>query len=256
MSTHIPEENAAGIGQSFLRLTQRRRLGPSQQSQGLPQPPLEAPYDSAAHIIPLPAPDALDLPDLPLGTAIVRRATLRQYADTPLTIAELSMLLWVTQGIKHIDHERRYTSRTVPSAGARHAFETLLLINRVEGVTAGLYRYLASAHHLLTLSLDDTMADTLTAACLGQRQISKSAVTFFWAAEVERMAWRYGARGYRYLFLDAGHVCQNLYLAAEPIGCGVCAIGAYDDDELNAALNLDGETQFVAYGATVGKRPE
>lgn len=256
MSPHMPEENAAGIGQSFMRLTQRKYLEPSRQSQGLPQPPLEAPYDTTARIIPLPAPDSPEVPDLPLRTAIAQRATLRRYADTPLTLAELSMLLWVTQGIKYIDHERRHTSRTVPSAGARHAFETLLLINRVEGVSPGLYRYLASAHHLLTISLDGDLADTLTAACLGQHQISKSAVTFFWVAVVERMTWRYGARGYRYLFLDAGHVCQNLYLAAEPIRCGVCAIGAYDDDELNAALNLDGETQFVTYGATVGKRPE
>jgi SagB-type dehydrogenase family enzyme len=69
-----------------------------------------------------------------------------------------------------------------------------------------------------------------------------------------RMTWRYGERGYRYLLLDAGHVCQNLYLAAEPIGCGVCAIAAFFDDKLNAALGLDGEKQFAVYLATVGKR--
>jgi SagB-type dehydrogenase family enzyme len=68
------------------------------------------------------------------------------------------------------------------------------------------------------------------------------------------MFWRYPERGYRYLLLDAGHVCQNLYLAAEGLGCGVCAIAAYDDDAINAALELDGETLFVVYAASLGRR--
>ncbi len=68
------------------------------------------------------------------------------------------------------------------------------------------------------------------------------------------MRWRYGERGYRYLHMDAGHVCQNLYLAAESIGCGVCAIAAYNDDLLNQTLGLDGEELFVIYVASVGKR--
>jgi SagB-type dehydrogenase family enzyme len=68
------------------------------------------------------------------------------------------------------------------------------------------------------------------------------------------MVWRYGERGYRYLHLDAGHVCQNLYLAAQVIGCGVCAIAAFDDAALNEAWELDGEDLFVIYLATVGKR--
>jgi SagB-type dehydrogenase family enzyme len=79
-----------------------------------------------------------------------------------------------------------------------------------------------------------------------------SAVTFLWVAVVERMTWRYAERGDRYLLLDAGHVCQNLYLAAEALGCGVCAIAAYDDALLNAELGLDGENLFVIYLASLG----
>ena len=78
-------------------------------------------------------------------------------------------------------------------------------------------------------------------------------VTFVWAAVRERMYWRYGERGYRYLFLDAGHVCQNLYLAGEALQCGVCALGAFDDDAIDQLLGLDGEDQFVIYAASVGK---
>jgi len=71
---------------------------------------------------------------------------------------------------------------------------------------------------------------------------------------IERMSWRYPERGYRYILLDAGHVCQNLYLVAEALGCGVCAIAAYDDDLTNQVFGLDGESQFIVYLASLGKR--
>ncbi|MFH1570318.1 MAG: SagB/ThcOx family dehydrogenase, partial [Gemmatimonadota bacterium] len=83
-----------------------------------------------------------------------------------------------------------------------------------------------------------------------------SAVTFFWVAVPRRTTWRYVERGYRYLHLDAGHVCQNLYLAAESIGAGTCAIAAFDDDALIDILGLDPQEAFVIYLATVGKRPD
>jgi SagB-type dehydrogenase family enzyme len=68
------------------------------------------------------------------------------------------------------------------------------------------------------------------------------------------MKWRYSERSFRYFFLDAGHVCQNLYLAAESIGLGACAVGAFDDDEINSLLGLDGEEQFVVYAGAAGKK--
>jgi SagB-type dehydrogenase family enzyme len=144
----------------------------------------------------------------------------------------------------------------VPSAGARHAFETYLLVNNVEGLAPGLYRFLALSHQLAQVEVETGLADRITRACLDQSHVKRSAVTFFWSAVPYRMAWRYGERGYRYLHLDAGHVCQNLYLAAEVIGAGVCAIAAFDDEALNRLLGFDGEEQFVIYLATVGKRKE
>ncbi|TVP94365.1 MAG: SagB/ThcOx family dehydrogenase, partial [Acholeplasmatales bacterium] len=77
-------------------------------------------------------------------------------------------------------------------------------------------------------------------------------VTFFWVADVERMTYRYGERGFRYLCMDAGHVCQNLYLVAEALGLGTCAIGAYDDDAVNATLGLDADREAVLYIAPLG----
>lgn len=129
-----------------------------------------------------------------------------------------------------------------------------MLVNKVEGLELGLYRYLAVERKLLPLHLNTQICQDVISACCDQVFIGKSAVTFIWSADIYRMNWRYGERGYRYLHLDAGHVCQNLYLAAESIDSGVCAIAAFDDDKLNNILNLDGENQFVVYLATLGKQ--
>ncbi|MCD4689124.1 MAG: SagB/ThcOx family dehydrogenase, partial [Desulfuromonadaceae bacterium] len=184
---------------------------------------------------------------------ITQRRSLMEYADQPLSLAELSHLLWCTQGVK-VTYDQQMTLRTVPSAGARHALETVLLINRVDGLEPGLYRYMALDHHLEVISTLRDIAGRLAAACFSQRFIMQSAVTFLWVAVPYRMTWRYQERGYRYLHLDAGHVCQNLYLAAEAIGAGVCAVAAFDDDELNTLLCIDPEEAFVIYLAAVGKR--
>ncbi|TLN03736.1 SagB/ThcOx family dehydrogenase, partial [bacterium] len=184
---------------------------------------------------------------------IEERITVRHYSDEPLSLEELSYLLWVTQGVRQVT-ARPVTLRNVPSAGARHAFETYLLVNRVNGLVPGLYRFVAGEHALLLVDGSPDVNARLTTACFEQKQVGTSAVTFFWVAVLERMYWRYGERGYRYLLLDAGHVCQNLYLAAGALGSGACAIGHYDDDALNAELGLDGEQLFTVYAATLGKR--
>jgi SagB-type dehydrogenase family enzyme len=210
-------------------------------------------YDTSLELIKLPA--VKDLPHFPidLKIAVERRKTLRNYQQIPLTLDEMTFLLWFTQGVKEINNNK-ITKRTVPSAGARHAFETYLLINHVDGISPGLYRYLALEHALLPVISGQDITQSVTGACLDQQQISSSAITFIWVAIKERMYWRYGERGYRYLHLDAGHVCQNLCLGAEAIGSGVCAIAAFDDDQLNTVLELDGENRFVIYLGTVGKK--
>jgi len=240
-------------GRDFMRNTCYDRMEASQQERGLPQPPLELPVPEGVELLALPAPQDVHIPALDLREAIERRKTWRKYREESLSLEELSFLLWCTQGIKSVTN-RPVTFRTVPSAGARHAFETYLLVNRVVGVEPGLYRYVASAHALQPLDQDPGLPEQLVEACLKQSKIVYSAVNFIWVAVRERMTWRYGERGYRYLHLDAGHVCQNLYLAAEPVDCGICGIAAFDDARLNAALNLDGEELFVVYLASLGKK--
>lgn len=175
------------------------------------------------------------------------------YAPASLALAEISYLLWCTQGV--MKATRGATLRTVPSAGARHAFETYLLANRVEGLTPRLYHFLAGEHALQPRPGTEGIAPALARACLDQEMLETCAVAFVWVAVASRMTWRYGQRGYRYLHLDAGHVCQNLYLAAESLDCGACAIAAFDDDAVNGLLGVDGEEQFAIYLATVGRKP-
>jgi len=243
------------IGKEFMRQT--GPLGPREptaQEKGLPQPPLELPYDPQAPLIDLPDPLSTEIQPRDLRSVIAERRSLRKYAGEPISLAELSFLLWASQGVKKVT-TRPVTFRTVPSAGARHAFETLLLINQVEGLQPGLYRYAAIEHALVRLDMPEDINWLITHACYEQSQVRTSAVTFIWVAVLERMEYRYGQRGYRYLHLDAGHICQNLYLAAEVIRCGVCAIAAFHDDELNGVLGLDGEEQFTVYLGSLGRQP-
>lgn len=240
-------------GKEFMRMTEHENLPPLDQMLGRPPPPLEVPYTKGRAFIPLPPPEDIVLPAIDLRDAIEQRESVRDYAPEPLALHELSFLLWCTQGVRRVV-DGAFTLRTVPSAGARHAFETYLLINRVEDVPPGLYRYLALEHRLAEESRDPGLPKHATAAFLNQPHILESAVTFLWIAVPGRMTWRYSERGYRYLHLDAGHVCQNLYLAASGIGCGVCAIGAFDDAAINRLLGLDGEEQFLIYAATVGRK--
>ncbi len=241
------------LGIDLFEKTKYAHLTTPAQHSGVPQPALEQPVPGDVSLIPLPVPSSISIPPMDVRTAMETRTTLRKYTQQELTLNELSYLLWITQGVKSIT-DRPATLRTVPSAGSRHAFETYLLINRVESLNPGVYRYSALKHCVYAVNMEVNINETITTACKSQSHVRTSAATFFWVAVLERMSWRYSERAARYVLLDAGHVCQNLYLAAESIGCGVCGIAAYDDDLTNAALGLDGVDELVVYAATVGKR--
>lgn len=238
----------------YFEASKYQNMPDSQQKMGLPQPPLQMAYNPDGQLISLPDPKEYTLAESDFRNILENRESRRQYAAKEISLTELSYLLWATQGVKEINEAKTFTRRTVPSAGARHPFETYLLINRVQGLAQGLYRYLALEHKLLLLDASTDVNQKITDACLKQKHVQTSAVTFCWVADIARTYWRYGERSFRYILLDAGHVCQNLYLAAETIRCGACAIAAYDDDLINAALGVDGTHQFTAYIATLGKR--
>ena len=241
------------IGKEFMEKTKFKYLDKTDQMKDLPQPSLEIPFDETLKIIDLPDPKTVEIKQVTLRKAIENRESTRIYSKEPLNLEELSFILWCTQGVKDV-MPGAATFRTVPSAGARHAFETYLLINNVEGLQPGLYGFLALEHKLTVIPTTADITDQILEGCMNQSFVLKGAVTFIWTAVTARMKWRYGERGYRYLHLDAGHVCQNLYLSAEAVGCGVCAIAAFLDDIINSSLGFDGVDQFVIYLAALGKK--
>ncbi len=241
------------IGRLFMEKTGFGHFEKSDQMKGLPQPPLELPCPANATLIDLPPHDDIEVNAVSLREAVERRESIRNFMYSPMSLDELSFALWCAQGVQKVQ-DATATFRNVPSAGARHAFETYLLINNVEGLVPGLYRYLAIEHKLFLIDPDPVTAKQIAQGCMDQPFIASSAVTFILTAVAERMTWRYGERGYRYLHLDAGHVGQNLYLAAEAIECGACAVGAFLDDTVNSALGIDGEKQFTIYIVAMGKK--
>lgn len=239
-------------GEDFIRNTCYEFLGEADQFKGVPQPPLEMGAIRSRERMKLPFPGDLDVGQMDLRQTIEERRSIRNFRNDPLSIDELSLLLWVTQGVREKYPET--TLRNVPSAGARHPLETYLVINNVESLVPGLYRFLAIEHDLESLDITPRVRDGLYFACLKQAFVRKCAVAFIWVAQIYRSAWRYGQRAYRYIFLDAGHVCQNLYLGSSLVGCGTCAVAAFHDQSVCELLGIDGKELFPIYMACVGKK--
>ncbi len=224
----------------------------SDQMKGVAMPASQKAYDPACELITLPKPDSTVLKKPDILTCIADRKSRRKYSTANLTLDELAYLLWATQGVRMALATGRHY-RTVPSAGARHSFETYLVIQHVKGLKTGVYRYLPFEHQLAFLFTAENLSEKMTTLASDQPFVGNSAVCFIWSTIPYRMEWRYGLGSERVILMDVGHVCQNLYLAAELIGCGTCGVAAYDQEKLDQFLGLDGKDEFVIYLAPVGK---
>ena len=239
----------------FLKDSIRKRINfrLTEQSQGVPAPPSEKSVRKGATLIDLPAKEIWqEIPEKDLTESIGNRKSRRAYSQESLTIEELAYLLWCTQGVRG-KASRDHAYRNVPSAGCRHAFETYLAVLNIKGLDSGVYRYLPITHQLVFEFSDDMLAEKMVIASLGQPYPGKAAVSFIWVAMPYRMEWRYGLAAHKVIAIDAGHVCQNLYLACETIGAGTCAIAAYDQEELDELLGINGDDEFAIYLASVGR---
>jgi SagB-type dehydrogenase family enzyme len=257
MNSDQKADNRFEKNRFFLKDLIRQQIDFEQtdQSRHVPPPPLQKPCPPGIVRIALPdgAVALTRLGHMPLGEAIIRRESLRKFTATPLTVEELSALLWATQGVRTV-LSPSCALRTVPSAGARHAFETYVAASRIEGLPAGLYRYLPFDGQLAQLAVDAEIGNKAATACLEQTFVASAAATFFWTAVPARMEWRYALAAHKVIALDAGHVCQNLYLACAAFGAGTCAIAAYDQVACDRLLGVDGEDEFTVYIAPVGRR--
>jgi len=226
----------------------------SDQQKGIEPPPLQKEDPRPDNII-VPLPEFSDtiLNESNIMRVIKKRRSRRSYTKTPISMQELSYLLWATQGVESICRDRVWTMRTVPSAGARHSYETYLLVNLVDGLDRGVYRYLPLTHELLFMANNSDTRDRVYLASYKEKFVADAPICFVWSCIPYRGEWRYNSKAHKSLLLDAGHICQNLYLSSESINCGTCAIGGYCQPGFDEILELDGVHEFTVYLATVGK---
>ncbi len=235
----------------------------SDQERGLLPPAIQKPVDGSFKIIDLPVVEKDIVKNNDLYSCIKSRRSRRAYSDTPISIEELSFLLWSTQGVQKMIPAYKKTGyitlRPVPSAGGRHSFETYLAVNNVEGLEKGIYLYLPVEHKLAFSHSEEQLKEKLIYAYGGENYqeeaqwFGKAPVVFLWSCIPYRGEWRYHMEAHRLMLIDIGHVCQNLYLACESIECGACAIAGYVQKEFDDLLHIDGEEEYVIYLSAVGK---
>lgn len=223
----------------------------SDQEMKLPQPPLvKAPMRDQSIDLPMNF-DELNINN-DFMDVINKRQSHRIYTDENISLLQLSYLLWATQGIKSIRGKSYATLRTVPSGGARHGFETYLMVRKVDGLQPGKYHYLPMGHKLEYLGEVENIQEVINDSLCKQPWTQKASVVFYWSVVCYRNEWRYGINAHRPLTIDAGHVGQNLYLACTALGLGTCAIAAYDNTICDPMFELDGNEEFVMYTSPVG----
>jgi SagB-type dehydrogenase family enzyme len=195
----------------------------------------------------LPGPESKDRTSL--DDCLKRRKSVRSYSEESVSQEQLLYLLWAAAGIQR--RERGHEYRTAPSAGALYPIETYLIVNNVEKLEKGLYHYNVKMHALEALRLED-LAEEIVSAALGQEMCSDAAVVFVWTAVFNRSKWKYGQRAFRYVYVDVGHMGQNLALAAASMRLGSCQVGAFFDDEVNGIIDVDGIEESSVYMSVVG----
>jgi SagB-type dehydrogenase family enzyme len=210
-----------------------------------PRPQTYKSYENAKRIA-LPKPDH---EGLSVESAIQKRRSVRNYSGESMTLTELAQLLFAAQGITG----RMYGEglRAAPSAGALYPFEIYVVGNNVAGLDKGIYHYAVREHQLELVKAGD-FTDDITEAAFEQEMLGEADVSFVLAAVINRARHKYGERGFRYIYMEAGHISQNIYLQASSLGLGSVAVGAFLDDEVSKLIGVDGEKEVPIYLHAVG----
>jgi SagB-type dehydrogenase family enzyme len=186
----------------------------------------------------------------PIWEAIAQRRSQREFFPHPITFADLSQLIWATQGIT--SKAWGYDFRATPSAGALYPIETYIVSNRVEDIPSGVY-HLNVKENQLTLLKEGHFGADLEQAGLGQEMLEGASCVFVWTAVIRRSKWKYRERAYRYIYMDVGHIGQNLYLAATAMNLGCCTVGAFYDEEVDRLIGVDGKEEVSVYLGAIGR---
>ncbi len=187
--------------------------------------------DTAPATVALPAPDTLG--KITLAQSISERRSIREYAPGPLTLAEVSQLMWCAQGITGGDDKHR----AVPSARAVHPLQVRLEARRVEALAPGLYVYRHEQHALELVAAGDQKPPVMEAA--GQPCVDAAAAVICVAGDSALAAAKFGRNAARWLGMEAGFVVQNVYLTCTSLGLGTVMVGGYDEPRANVAFRLE-----------------
>ncbi len=231
-------------------------LTESDERKKLDQPPYEKVYEGEEILLTKEFDSVVINNDL--KSILDGRTSTREYSGEVITLDELAYVLWYTYGVKAVlGTKRKATLRTVPSAGARHTFETYFIANNVEGLEEGLYHYNGVTHGITLVKKLVNSCKESSKIAADQEFVENTNVLFIWTCIPYRMEWRYPDTAMKYALVDAGHICENLYIAGASIECGVCAIGAYYQDLADELLeiNKNGDnSEVTVYMAAFGKR--
>jgi len=179
--------------------------------------------------------------------ALLERRSIREYKDEPLTLDEVSQLLWSAQGIT----ESHWGLRTAPSAGALYPLEVYVVAGNVEDLPKGVYKYRPHGHKLVKIKAEDVRNELATAA-LWQSSVKDGAISIVFSAIYKRTTVKYGNRGIKYVHMEAGHAAQNVYLQSVSLGLGTVTVGAFEDDDVKKVLDMPRE-EVPLYIMPVGR---
>lgn len=171
---------------------------------------------------------------LSVEAAIAGRRSIRQFGDDPVTLGELSQLLWAAQGVTG----KVGFKRAAPSAGAKYPMEIFVVAGRVEGLAPGVYWYVPSSHSINLIAAGDHRGELCDRA-LSQEWVREAPLSFVIAGVYERTMEKYEERGVRYVHIEVGAVAENIYLQAESLGLGTTFVGAFSDDDVRDLLRAE-----------------
>ena len=194
---------------------------------------------------------------IPLGDSLRQRRSRREFQPAPIKLEVLGRLLFASFGVseKYIVEDRLIAHRSSPSAGGLGPLELYVVAQQIDGLKDGIYHYDSWSHQFEELRLG-RFHDELSGMMFGQSYLSKANVFICITAIFERTTWKYTERGYRYVLLEAGHVCQTLYLVADALGLAAVAVGGFVDHEVNHLLCLPRGEEDAIYLCCVGQSQE
>jgi len=196
--------------------------------------------------------DAIYLPEpqidgaMSVEAALYHRRSHRQFQDKAISMENLSQILWAAYGITLPNDDYPFLRggfRTAPSAGGLFPLDIYVAIGKVTGIKPGVYKYFSKEHALMKV-IDEDIRTNLCAAAFGQKMVEEAPVSIIYTAVFDRTTKKYGQRGReRYVCMDLGHSAENVYLQAETLGLGTCAIGAFSDEDVTEILKLPKEEE-------------